>query len=73
MADLTAASGSSATLSKEFETAYTNMAAKAQESITFQQKIADLNRETQAKESEIGYQVARDNKIAELISTISRG
>ena len=49
------------------------MKAKAAVSLQFQQQMADLNQKTQAEESAMQYQVARDNAVAQLIETISRG
>ena len=59
--------------SNEFATAITEMKAKAAETLQFQQQMADLNQKTQAEESAMQYQVARDNAVAQLIETISRG
>lgn len=70
MADAVA---SSTTTSSSFTTAIAEMEAKAEESLQFQQQMADLNQETQAEESAMQYQVARDNAVAQLIETISRG
>ena len=66
-------SGGTTTGSSEFATAIADMQAKAAESLQFQQQMADLNQNTQAEESAMQYQVARDNAVAQLIETISRG
>ena len=58
--------------SSEFATAIADMQAKASATLQFQQQIADLNQKTQAEESAMQYEVARDNAVAELIKTVSR-
>ena len=66
-------SGGTTTGPNEFATAVSELKAKAAESLQFQQQMADLNQKTQAEESAMQYQVARDNAVAQLIETISRG
>lgn len=68
-------SGSTGTTSSGFDyaAALERIRADSDKSLQFEQGMAQINQQTQAEESAIQYQVARDNAIAQLIETISRG
>ncbi|WP_287603603.1 hypothetical protein [Thiothrix sp.] len=63
----------STTTSSNFEEAIARIRANAEQSLQFERGMAEINQMTQAEESAVQYQVARDNAIAQLIETISRG
>ncbi|QTR51151.1 hypothetical protein [Candidatus Thiothrix anitrata] len=57
----------------DYASALETIRADAQKSLEFERGMAEINQSTKAEESAIQYQVARDNAIAQLIQTISRG
>jgi len=64
---------SSTTTSSNFEEAIASIRANAEQSMAFERGMAEINQRVRAEESEVQYQIARDNAIAQLIQTITRG
>ena len=73
MADAVTSAVAGRTDGFDYTAALETIRADAQKSLEFERGMADINQSTKAEESTIQYQVARDNAIAQLIQTISRG
>lgn len=71
MAD--AVTSSSVATGASFEEAIASIRANAEQSLQFERNMAEINQRVRTEESQIQYQVARDNAIAQLIQTITRG